>query len=144
MDDDFTGAKLALFIGGELLITLRDDFAHIPFPNVWDFPGGGRDAGETPLQCMHREVIEEVGLVIPEGAIIWQRRYQRDWFFVAVMPAGFERGIVFGDEGQGWRLVTLDAFFALTDVVPHFPQQVRDWLSDGGDDALKKGADRPI
>ncbi|WP_458792267.1 NUDIX domain-containing protein [Yoonia sp. MH D7] len=141
MDDDFTGAKAALFIGGELLITLRDDFAHIPFPNLWDFPGGGREAGETPLQTMRREVMEEVGLVVPDASLVWRRKYERNWFFVAVLPVGAEREIVFGDEGQGWRLVDLEAFFALTDVVPFFPQRVRDWLAY---DALKSGADLGI
>jgi len=54
MEDDFIGSKLALMIGDRILVILRDDFAHITFPNVWDFPGGGREAGETPLQTMHR------------------------------------------------------------------------------------------
>jgi len=123
---------------------LRDDFVHIPHPNVWDFPGGGREAGETPVQTMHREVMEEVGLVIPDAAIVWQRPYpsntdatKTSWFFVAMMPVGFEDGIVFGDEGQGWQLMSLDAFFALTDVVPSFPPRLRDWLADGGEELLK-------
>jgi len=140
MEDDFHGAKVALMIGGQVLVTLRDDFAHIPYPGVWDFPGGGREAGETPLQTLHREVMEEVGLVIPDAAFVWQRRYrsntdpdQWSWFFVAMVPAGFEAGIVFGDEGQGWQLMSLEAFFALDRVVPDFPQRLRDWLADGGD-----------
>lgn len=145
MEDDFIGSKLALMIGDRILVILRDDFAHITFPNVWDFPGGGREAGETPLQTMHREVMEEVGLVIPDAAIVWQRPYpsstdatKTSWFFVAVMPAGFEQEIVFGDEGQGWQLMTLDAFFALTRVVPSFPPRLRDWLAVGGEELLKK------
>ena len=150
MDDEFTGSKVALFIGTKLLVTLRDDFAHIPFPNVWDFPGGGREAGETPLQTLHREVWEEVGLVIPETAIVWQRPYpstgdraQTSWFFVAMMPAGVELEIVFGDEGQEWQLMELPAFFALTRVVPSFPQRVRDWLQIGGESLLINAANTP-
>ena len=144
MDDGFLGAKVALIIGDQLLVTLRDDFAHIPFPNVWDFPGGGRDPGETPLQTLHREVMEEVGLIIPDDAFVWQSRYPStgdpttwSWFFVAMVPAGFEQGIVFGDEGQGWQLLSLDAFFALKRVVPSIPHRLRDWLDDGGEMLLK-------
>lgn len=139
MENEFIGAKVALFIGCKLLITLRDDFAHIPFPNVWDLPGGGSEAGETPLETMNREVLEEVGLIIPSEAIVWERNYpasidpsQRSWFFVAMMPAGFEAGIVFGDEGQGWQLIELDEFLAMSNVVPSFAPRLRDWLAQGG------------
>jgi len=31
---------------------------------VWQFPGGGLEAHETVLDCLHREVREEVGLKI--------------------------------------------------------------------------------
>lgn len=144
MENEFIGAKVALFIGGKLLITLRDDFAHIPFPDVWDLPGGGREEGETPLETMNREVLEEVGLVIPPDAIVWQRAYpasqeptKRNWFFVAMMPAGFEAEIVFGDEGQGWTLIAVEDFFALTRVVPIFAPRLQDWLAQGGDALLQ-------
>ena len=55
-----------------------------------------------------------------------------------MMPTGFEKEIVFGDEGQGWQLMTLDAFFALTRVVPSFPPRLRDWLADGGEELLNR------
>lgn len=133
--DDFSGAKVALFIGGKLLITLRDDFDHIPFPNLWDFPGGARDPGETEDETLAREVMEEVGLTIPPEAFVWKRRYPANhmpgefvWFYVAKMPEGTQADIVFGDEGQGWRLVTLDAFLTMENVVPSFPGRLRDWM----------------
>ena len=139
MENDFHGAKVALFIGGKLLVTLRDDFAHIPFPNVWDLPGGGREGSETPLQTLNREVMEEVGLTIPAEAIVWQRRYQsvsrpqhHVYFYVARMPAETEKTIVFGDEGQGWQLMDLYDFLALTRVVPSFAPRLREWLTEGG------------
>jgi len=64
----FNGAKVALFIGDRLLITLRDDRPDIPFPNMWDFPGGGREGEETPFETMARETFEEVALVVPRDA----------------------------------------------------------------------------
>ena len=138
MENDFHGAKVALFIGGKLLVTLRDDFAHIPFPNVWDLPGGGREGIETPLQTLNREVMEEVGLTIPAEAIVWSRRYasandphQHGYFYIAHMPAGTEKDIVVGDEGQEWRLMDLEAFLALDRVVSAFASRLRDWLATG-------------
>ena len=42
---------------GELLICERRDFK-----NSWQFPQGGVDAGESPLEALHRELDEELGL----------------------------------------------------------------------------------
>lgn len=138
MENDFHGAKVALFIGGKLLVTLRDDFAHIPFPNVWDLPGGGREGIEPLLQTLNQEVMEEVGLTIPAEAIVWSRRYpsandsrRHGYFYIANMPAGTEKDIVCGDEGQEWRLMDLEAFLAFDRVFPAFAPRLRDWLAPG-------------
>ena len=137
--EDFSGCKVAMFIGTDLLITLRDDIDHIPFPNVWDFPGGGREGNETPEQTLAREVMEEVGLDISESAVLWRRRYPAAgapgkfvWFFVAHMPPGSETNIVFGDEGQGWRLEPLGSFLEMEQVVPSFASRLRDWMAETG------------
>ena len=46
----------------EVLLFLRDDKAWIPYPDTWCLPGGHLEAGETPLQCIVREVEEEMGI----------------------------------------------------------------------------------
>ena len=45
-DTGFVGAKLALFLGEELLVIRRDDRPDIPWPDFLDFPGGGREGDE--------------------------------------------------------------------------------------------------
>ena len=114
MENDFHGAKVALFIGG------------------------GREGTKTPLQTLNREVMEEVGLTIPAEAIVWSRRYpsandphRHGYFYIAHMPAGTEMAIVFGDEGQEWRLMDLETFLAFDRVVPAFAPRLRDWLATG-------------
>ena len=50
----------------EILLVLRDDMRNIPYPNMWDIPGGYVEANETPEQCIVREIKEEMGLNINE------------------------------------------------------------------------------
>ena len=131
---DFDGAKVALFIGENLLTILRDNRPDIPFRNMWDFPGGGREAGETPFETMAREVLEEVSLTVPRGAVIWEKKYlgssaaaEPRWFFVAQLPATMAGLIALGDEGQRWALVSEAAYLAKPDAIPHMQSRLRDW-----------------
>ena len=44
----------------QVLLFLRDDIPTIPFPNMWDVPGGHVEPGETPAKCIVREMREEM------------------------------------------------------------------------------------
>ena len=50
---------------GRLLFQLRDDIPDIPDPGKLDFFGGGREADESFLDCVVREVHEEIGFYLP-------------------------------------------------------------------------------
>ena len=136
-DERFSGSKAAILIGERLLITLRDDRPDIPCPNMWDLVGGGAEPGETPWACLCRESFEEVGLDLSDAKTLWERRYEAvhssGWvmFYVVQLPARAERHIVFGDEGQGWRLVTPEAYLTMADAVPSLPPRLRDWMASG-------------
>lgn len=139
MSEDFNGAKVALFVGDQLLITLRDDRADIPFPNMWDFPGGGREGRETPFETMVRETLEEVSLIVTREAVIWEKCYWwmnpaklPSWFFVARLPTVAQARIALGDEGQDWALVSPDSFLAKGDAIPNLQIRLREWLSVSG------------
>lgn len=57
---------------GEILMQLRDDGKgrQIPYPDMWCFPGGGKDEGETYLKTTLREVREEYELDIDADSCI--------------------------------------------------------------------------
>jgi 8-oxo-dGTP diphosphatase len=59
------GASL-IFVNSsnEILLFLRDNKPSIPFPNRWDLPGGTVEPGETPRQCIVREIEEEIGYAL--------------------------------------------------------------------------------
>lgn len=136
-DDDFSGAKLAVFLGRDLLVIQRDDKADIPYPGHWDLPGGGREGQESPSACALRETREEVGLVLPEGALVWRRSYLRPrgrvWFFAAHLPASAAEKIRLGDEGQCWALMAPRTYCAHPLAVPHFAERLREYLTANTD-----------
>lgn len=129
------GAKIALICGTRLVAYLRDDFAHIPDPGLWDFPGGEREPGETALDCALRETTEEFGLVLPPAVVIHAASYPSHQpgradvaFFVARITAEDVAAIVFGSEGQRWEMMAVDDFLSRPDAVRELQQALRDAL----------------
>ncbi len=133
------GAKVALFLGDRIVSILRDDFPHIDYPNLWDLPGGGREGDEATFQTMARELEEELGLILPYDAVLWESAFPSStdptkWnaFFVAQMPVTAVDDIVFGDEGQRWALYDMDAFVGLPNRVPTYGGRLAKWVAETG------------
>ena len=131
----FSGAKLALFLGPDLLVIRRDDRPDIPWPGRWDLPGGGREAGETPQACVLRETFEEVGLALVPSDLSWSTSYLRPrgrvWFFAAHLPESAQAAVRFGSEGQGWRMMPPTEYCSHPLAVPHFADQLRAYMTNG-------------
>lgn len=49
---------------GLILLTRRNDPEHPQWHHRWEFPGGKIDAGESPLEALQREVMEETRLSV--------------------------------------------------------------------------------
>ena len=61
-------AAALIFNGGKLLITQRRPDDHLP--NLWEFPGGKVEPGETFEACLTREIREELGIEISVGKLV--------------------------------------------------------------------------
>lgn len=129
---DFNGAKLVLVIGDQLVTILRDDRLDIVWPNMWDFPGGGREGMESPADCVLRETHEELGLALSPSALVWAQDFanldnpaQRSWWFGAVLPKGHEDQIQFGNEGQCWQLMSPERWLNDPRAIPTFKPRLR-------------------
>lgn len=137
---DFTGCKITLFCGDKLLTILRDDKLNIPYPNTWELPGGGREGDESPFECVAREVYEELGIHLTEDCLLWSKVYpsmlfegKESVFLVGKLRQEQFDSIVFGDEGQGYKLMRIEEFLGSDRVVPQLQDRVRDYLESNYD-----------
>lgn len=137
---NFTGCKIALFCGDKLLTILRDDKSNIPYPNTWELPGGGREGDESPFECVAREVYEELGIHLIEECLIWSKVYpsmlfegKESVFLVGKLTQEQFDSIVFGDEGQGYKLMGIEEFLSSDKVVPQLQDRVRDYMESNYD-----------
>ena len=132
---DFTGCKIALFCGDKLLTILRDGKASIPWPNMWELPGGGREGDESPFECAAREVYEELGIHLTEDCLLWSRVYpsvlyegRYSVFMVGQLRQEQFDNITFGDEGQAYQLMNVEEFLSSSQVVPQSQERLKDYL----------------
>ncbi len=132
---DFTGCKIALICDGQILTILRDDKEDISWPNMWELPGGGREGNETPFECVAREVYEELNIQLSKDDVIWSRVYpsmldenKKSVFLVGKLTQEQFESIIFGDEGQGYKLVSFEEFLTSDRVVPQLQERVRDYV----------------
>ena len=134
---DFQGCKIALFCGDKLLTILRDDKENIPWPNMWELPGGGREGDESPFECATREVYEELGIHLNENCLLWSKVYpsmlfegRQSVFMVGQLSQEQFDSITFGDEGQGYKLMNIEEFLKSKQGVPQLQRRLRDYLEE--------------
>ena len=134
---DFTGSKIALICGGKVLTILRDDKDDILCPNMWDLPGGGREGDESPFECVAREVYEELGIHLNEDCLLWSKVYssmlfegRQSVFMVGQLSQEQFDNINFGDEGQTYKLMSIEEFLNSKQAVPQLQERLKDYLKE--------------
>ena len=132
---DFTGSKIALICGDKVLTILRDDKDDIPCPNMWELPGGGREGDESPFECVAREVYEELGIHLNEDCLLWGKIYpsvifegKQSVFMVGQLRQEQFDNIIFGDEGQAYKLMPVEEFLNSKQAVPQLQERLKDYL----------------
>ncbi len=129
----FTGAKVAVFVGSQIVTILRDDKPTIPYPNYWDLTGGGREGHESAWECAARECFEEVSLRISKADLLWGRLYkslgQQNWFFIARVDASRQQELHLRDEGQALQLMSVDEYLTHPKAISRFQSRLSDWIA---------------
>ena len=133
----FTASRVAILCDEKLVTILRDDKPEIPYPAMWEFPGGGREKNETPEQCAFREIYEELGVQIYEDDFLWKKEYPSDcekkmvsYFFVATISPERLSRVRFGNEGKEWKTMSIEEFMTSERSIPKLRNKLSDYLRE--------------
>jgi 8-oxo-dGTP diphosphatase len=128
---DFVGSKVALFCGDALLTYLRDNKPGLPWPAMWDLPGGGREGNETAEECVSRETFEEFGLHLTAERLLFRRvlpsmldPLKQSIFFAGHITPHEITTIRFGDEGRYWQMMPVTEFLIHPRAIPDLQNRV--------------------
>ncbi len=61
---------------GSIMIAKRKDGSHLA--GMWEFPGGKVEIGESPEECLRRELKEEFAILVNVGAHLGSNVYHYD------------------------------------------------------------------
>lgn len=106
----------------EVLLQLRDDKPTIPYPNMWTIPGGHIEEGETPEECIRREMLEEMALVIARVHLFMVKELAEETEIFLWTRADFDTTTIPLMEGQAVRWFTRDQVSKM--VLAHTDGQV--------------------
>ena len=71
-------------LDGKILCTQRSESMSLPLK--WEFPGGKINDGESPEECLKRELHEELGIEVTIGAPLPISTYHYPTFSVTLYP----------------------------------------------------------
>ena len=77
-------AAALVFRDGKLLITQRQADAHLG--GLWEFPGGKIERGESPQECLQRELMEEMCISVHIERQLPETSHHYDDFTITLYP----------------------------------------------------------
>lgn len=87
----------------QVLLFLRDDKPEIPYPNMWDLPGGHVEPGETPFECIVREMMEEIETDVQHCTLLKVYDFPDRYEHIFFMQMDADAGSITLHEGQCLR-----------------------------------------
>src|SRR5437870_413627 len=97
----------------QVLLHLRDDKPTILYPNMWGLPGGHIEDGETPEQCIIREMKEELDIELKTVQLVVAAQRSFGFEYTFWSNANFQVEDIHLTEGQAIRWFTFDEIRAM-------------------------------
>jgi 8-oxo-dGTP pyrophosphatase MutT (NUDIX family) len=124
---DLDSVAALISMGPQYLLQHREDRQGISYPNCWGLFGGAREDGESAVDALRREMLEELNLAVAgyEPLLtctyeLWfEGRRTRKAFFSVELSEAEARKIILG-EGQGMAWLRFEEIMArASQVVPY-------------------------
>ena len=106
---------------GRLLITKRKPGAHLE--GLWEFPGGKQEKGESLIQCLNREIWEELRVTVSSPVFFAKVRHQ--YSEIVVELHAFRCALI---SGIPQRIGCADLAWVQRDELPRYPFPVADQI----------------
>ena len=90
----------------QILLFLRDNLPNLPYPNMWDIPGGHVEKFESPEQCIIREMKEEINLILDDFELFSEIEFEDRIEYTFWAQADFVADELELTEGQKWKWFT--------------------------------------
>ena len=116
-----------MILDGRILIAKRN--ADDKLPNKWEFPGGKVEDGETPEQCLRREMREEFQIDVEIGEYLGESVYHYGHGSIQLLAyrTFWKSGVISPKDHDDFRWVSQDELknydFAPADIP--FVEQLR-------------------
>jgi 8-oxo-dGTP diphosphatase len=92
----------------QILLFLRDNIPDIPYPNMWDVPGGHIEKFESSEKCIVREMREEMNLTLDEFELFSKIEFEDRIEYTFWARADFDIEEIELTEGQKLKWFTKD------------------------------------
>lgn len=100
------GGVVAVIRDQHRFLVIQRGLRLVRAPGKFCFPGGTIEPGETPLEALHREMQEELGVAIEPHGKIWTSVTPRgillEWWATAITPNSDIRACVHEVAWHGW------------------------------------------
>jgi 8-oxo-dGTP diphosphatase len=115
-----SGVKGIISYEGKILLILRDNKPDIPYPNTWEFTGGGKEGDETLEEAGIREMYEELGIKPKDYTFLGAENYsgRQAGRFISILDEQEYKMIRLGNEGQKYDFFTIEECLTMN-MVPN-------------------------